>query len=184
MKLIVGLGNPGKQYENTRHNVGFDVIDKLADNLGIKINKEKFNALFNKVGDTLIIKPQTFMNLSGDAVQAIMHFYKIENKDVLVIYDDMDHSVGQITIKTTGSAGGQNGVKSIIANMGTQNFARIKIGIGRGEDSAKHVLGNFSKEDRASIDNVIEHAVNAAKFFMENDIDKVMNKYNTKGKQV
>ncbi|CAM9113796.1 aminoacyl-tRNA hydrolase [Mycoplasma todarodis] len=184
MKLIVGLGNPGKQYENTRHNVGFDAVDKLADILGVDLNKEKFNAHFNKVGDVLIAKPQTFMNLSGDAVQAMMHFYKIQPEDVLIIYDDMDHGVGKVSIKTTGSAGGQNGVKSIIANMGTQKFARIKIGIGRGQDTVKHVLGNFSKEERTHVDKVIEHAAKAAKFFMTNDINKVMNRYNVKGKQV
>ncbi len=184
MKLIVGLGNPGRDYENTRHNIGFDTVDKLAELLNISLNKEKFNTNFNKVGNILIAKPQTFMNLSGDAVQAIMHFYKIKIKDILVIYDDIDYSVGKFSIKTTGSSGGQKGIKSIIANLGTQNFARIKIGIGRGDDVVKHVLGLFSKKDRVIVDKVIDHAANAAKLFMTEDIDIVMNKYNNKGKQV
>ncbi|CAM9109311.1 aminoacyl-tRNA hydrolase [Mycoplasma marinum] len=184
MKLIVGLGNPGQEYKNTRHNVGFDAVEELARLLDVELNKEKFNAHFAKVDDVIIAKPQTFMNLSGDAVQSIMRFYKIEPEDLLVIYDDMDHGVGKVAIKTTGSAGGQNGVKSIIANAGTQNFARIKIGIGRGNDTVKHVLGNFSKEDRKSIDKVIAHAAKAAKLFMSKDINTVMNKYNIKGKQV
>ncbi len=184
MKLIIGLGNPGKEYNNTRHNVGFDALDLLSKNLGIELSKSKMNGLYNKYKDAIIMKPQTFMNLSGDAVQAFVQFFKIELSDILVIYDDMDHATGKVSIKTTGSAGGQNGLKDIIQKLGSNNINRIKIGIGRGDDAAKHVLGKFSKEQSATVLKSIEHAAKAAECFIDNDIKIVMNTFNIKGKEV
>ncbi len=184
MKLIIGLGNPGKEYANTRHNIGFDVVDLLASKLGVELTKNKFNALYNIVKDVVIMKPQTFMNLSGDAVQAAVKFFKISLEDIFVFYDDMDHEVGQFTIKTTGSAGGQNGLKDILNKLGTVNIARAKLGIGRGKDPARHVLSNFSKEERVIVDRVIEHACHAAESFIESGLNATMNKFNVKGKEV
>ncbi|MBQ8519381.1 MAG: aminoacyl-tRNA hydrolase, partial [Agathobacter sp.] len=153
MFVIVGLGNPGKKYENTRHNAGFISIDALADKYGISISEKKHKALCgsgviegNKV---LLVKPQTFMNLSGESVRAVMDFYKIDpEEDMLVIYDDISLAPGNIRIRKKGSAGGHNGIKSIIAHAGTQNFMRIKVGVGEkpsGWDLADYVLGHFSE---------------------------------------
>uniref|UniRef100_A0A2C9L277 Peptidyl-tRNA hydrolase n=1 Tax=Biomphalaria glabrata TaxID=6526 RepID=A0A2C9L277_BIOGL len=150
MKLIVGLGNPGAQYENNRHNIGFKVIDAFASKHNLSLNKEKFNGIFYKGDDFIIAKPLTFMNLSGDFVQAISSFFKINIQDILVIYDDMDHEVGKAVMKPKGSSGGQNGIKDIIAKLGTDSVQRMKVGIGRptnGKIAADHVLANFSKEE-------------------------------------
>ena len=157
MFLIVGLGNPGRQYEHTRHNAGFDVMDALAEKYNISISESGHKALFGKgmIGGQKVIlaKPQTFMNLSGESVAELLHYYKIDpEEELLVIFDDISLAPGNIRIRKKGSAGGHNGIKNIIAMTGTQNFMRIKVGVGekpKGWDLADHVLGHFNKEDQA-----------------------------------
>ena len=191
MFVIVGLGNPGKKYENTRHNAGFIAMDALADKYGISINEKKHKALCgsgviegNKV---LLVKPQTFMNLSGESVRSVMDFYKIDpEEDMLVIYDDISLAPGNIRIRKKGSAGGHNGIKSIIAHAGTQSFMRIKVGVGEkpsGWDLADYVLGHFSDEDKASLKEVMPDVIQAATLMVQGDVDKAMNDFNAK-KQV
>lgn len=191
MFVIVGLGNPGKKYENTRHNAGFISIDALADKYGISISEKKHKALCgagiiegNKV---LLVKPQTFMNLSGESVRSVMDFYKIDpEEDMLVIYDDISLAPGNIRIRKKGSAGGHNGIKSIIAHAGTQNFMRIKVGVGEkpsGWDLADYVLGHFSEDDNAKLKEVMPDVLQAATLMVQGDVDKAMNDFNAK-KQV
>ncbi len=188
MFVIVGLGNPGKKYENTRHNAGFISIDALAAKYGINITEKKHKALCgtgviegNKV---LLVKPQTFMNLSGESVRAVMDFYKIDpEEEMLVIYDDISLAPGNIRIRKKGSAGGHNGIKSIIAHAGTQNFMRIKVGVGEkpsGWDLADYVLGHFSEEDASNIKDIMPDVLQAAVLMMQGDVDKAMNDYNAK----
>lgn len=188
MFVIVGLGNPGKKYENTRHNAGFISIDALAAKYGINITEKKHKALCgtgviegNKV---LLVKPQTFMNLSGESVRSVMDFYKIDpEEEMLVIFDDISLAPGNIRIRKKGSAGGHNGIKSIIAHAGTQNFMRIKVGVGEkpsGWDLADYVLGHFSEEDVSKIKAVIPDVLQAAVLMMQGDVDKAMNDYNAK----
>lgn len=191
MFVIVGLGNPGKKYENTRHNAGFIAIDALADKYGISISEKKHKALCgsgviegNKV---VLVKPQTFMNLSGESVRSIMDFYKIDpEEDMLVIYDDISLAPGNIRIRKKGSAGGHNGIKSIIAHAGTQNFMRIKVGVGEkpsGWDLADYVLGHFSDEDNVKLKEIMPDIIQAVTFMVQGDVDKAMNDFNAK-KQV
>jgi len=191
MFVIVGLGNPGKKYENTRHNAGFISIDALADKYGISISEKKHKALCgsgviegNKV---LLVKPQTYMNLSGESVRSVMDFYKIDpEEDMLVIYDDISLAPGNIRIRKKGSAGGHNGIKSIIAHAGTQNFMRIKVGVGEkpsGWDLADYVLGHFSEEDNAKLKEIMPDVMQAATLMVQGDVDKAMNDFNAK-KQV
>ena len=155
MKLIVGLGNPGKQYEETRHNVGFKVIDELSNRLNIELNETKFKGLFGRGmvrGEKVILlKPMTYMNLSGEAVSGLMRYYDISVSDLLVCYDELDLPVGKIRLRYKGSAGGHNGIKSIISLVGTQEFNRIRIGIDRpqpGSNISDYVLGKFNPEDK------------------------------------
>ena len=191
MFVIVGLGNPGKKYENTRHNAGFIAIDALADKYGISISEKKHKALCgsgviegNKV---VLVKPQTFMNLSGESVRSIMDFYKIDpEEDMLVIYDDISLAPGNIRIRKKGSAGGHNGIKSIIAHAGTQNFMRVKVGVGEkpsGWDLADYVLGHFSEEDHSKLKEVMLDILQAVTLMVQGDVDKAMNDFNAK-KQV
>jgi len=191
MFVIVGLGNPGKKYENTRHNAGFMSIDALAEKYGINISEKKHKALCgtgviegNKV---LLIKPQTFMNVSGESVRSVMDFYKIDpEEDMIVIYDDISLAPGNIRIRKKGSAGGHNGIKSIIAHAGTQNFMRIKVGVGEkpsGWDLADYVLGHFSEEDNQKLKDVMPDIIQAATLMVQGDVDKAMNDFNAK-KQV
>lgn len=191
MFVIVGLGNPGKKYENTRHNAGFMSIDALAEKYGINISEKKHKALCgtgviegNKV---LLIKPQTFMNVSGESVRSVMDFYKIDpEEDMMVIYDDISLAPGNIRIRKKGSAGGHNGIKSIIAHAGTQNFMRIKVGVGEkpsGWDLADYVLGHFSEEDNQKLKDVMPDIIQAATLMVQGDVDKAMNDFNAK-KQV
>ena len=191
MFVIVGLGNPGKKYENTRHNAGFIALDALADKYGISITEKKHKALCgsgvmegNKV---VLIKPQTFMNLSGESVRAVMDFYKIDpEEDMLVIYDDISLAPGNLRIRKKGSAGGHNGIKSIIAHAGTQNFMRIKVGVGEkpsGWDLADYVLGHFSDEDQAKLKEIMPDVIQATALMVQGDVDKAMNDFNAK-KQV
>lgn len=188
MFLIVGLGNPEKKYDKTRHNIGFDTIDALADKYNISMNEKKHKALCGTgVIDgvkVLLAKPQTYMNLSGDSVAEIVNFYKIDpEEEMIVIFDDISLAPGNIRVRKKGSAGGHNGIKSIIARTGTQNFMRIKVGVGEkpaGWDLADHVLGHFSKEDRALVEDAIKDAEAAAVLMMQGQVDKAMNDFNAK----
>lgn len=191
MFVIVGLGNPGKKYENTRHNAGFIALDALADKYGISISEKKHKALCgsgviegNKV---VLVKPQTFMNLSGESVRSIMDFYKLDpEEDMLVVYDDISLAPGNIRIRKKGSAGGHNGIKSIIAHAGTQNFMRVKVGVGEkpsGWDLADYVLGHFSEEDNVKLKEVMPDIIQAITLMVQGDVDKAMNDFNAK-KQV
>lgn len=186
MKLIVGLGNPGKEYENTRHNAGYKTMDEIADKLNLSFTVSKFKGLVakgNYKGETVVLlKPTTFMNLSGEAVHAIMDFYRIDIKDLLVIYDDKDTELGKIRLRRQGSAGGQNGIKNIIAHVHTQEFDRIRVGIGsnNGKNMADFVLSNFSKDEKETFMVAVKNASDAAIESITTPFDKVMNKYNGK----
>ena len=188
MYIIAGLGNPTSQYEGTRHNVGFDVIDAIADKYNISVDGRKSRAFVGsgviEGQKVLLVKPQTFMNLSGESVRAVMDFYKIDpEEDMLVVYDDISLAPGNIRIRKKGSAGGHNGIKSIIAHAGTQNFMRIKVGVGEkpsGWDLADYVLGHFSEEDTSKIKEVMPDVVQAAVLMMQGNVDKAMNDFNAK----
>lgn len=188
MYLVVGLGNPGKDYEKTRHNVGFDTADVLIDEYRIPQSGVKFKAMYGKgvIGGekVLIAKPLTYMNLSGEAVRGLVDYFKIDVKEeLIVVYDDIDLEPGHIRVRAKGSAGGHNGMKNIIQQLGTQEFARVRVGVGakpKGWDLADHVLSRFSKEDRVLVDESIEKASKAVTCFVEEGIDAAMNKYNGK----
>ena len=184
MYIIAGLGNPTKQYEDTRHNVGFDVIDELAEQMGIEVKTKRHKALcgIGTIGSekVVLVKPQTYMNLSGESVRAVMDFYKLDAKsDIIVVSDDISLPVGKIRIRTKGSAGGHNGLKSIISHAGTDGFTRIRVGVGANEgDLVKHVLGKFSKQDRVFVDDAIRDAASAAELIVMYGAQTAMNKYN------
>ena len=188
MFLIVGLGNPDKKYEKTRHNIGFDTIDALAEQYHITMNDHKHKALCGtgviEGVKVLLAKPLTYMNLSGDSVAEIVNFYKLDpESEMIVIFDDISLAPGNIRVRKKGSAGGHNGIKSIIARTGTQNFMRIKVGVGEkpaGWDLADHVLGHFSREDRALVEDAIKDAEAAAVLMMQGQVDKAMNDFNAK----
>lgn len=188
MYLIVGLGNPGKQYEHTRHNVGFDVMDAIADKYNISISEKKHKALCGKgvIEGTKVVlaKPQTFMNLSGESVAELVNYYKIDpEEEMLVIFDDISLAPGNLRIRVKGSAGGHNGIKNIIAMSGTQNFNRIKVGVGekpKGWDLADYVLGHFAKEDETKVKEAIGHAVTATEMMIRGDVNQAMNDFNSK----
>ena len=188
MFIIVGLGNPGKEYENTRHNVGFDAIDELVDKYNVPESGIQSKAKVGKgVMDgqkILLAKPLTFMNLSGEAVRGLVDYYKVDpESELLIIYDDISLEPGNIRIRKKGSAGGHNGIKSIIQHLGTQNFQRIKIGVGekpKNWDLADYVLGRFSKEDRAIVDATMKNVVHAASLIVQGEVDEAMNLYNKK----
>ena len=185
MKIIVGLGNPGKQYEKTRHNVGFEVIDELAKKWSISLDQAKHKGIYG-VGTVrgekvLLLKPLTYMNLSGESISAVMHFFKVEVADVIIIYDDLDLPPGKIRLRQKGSAGGHNGIKSTIAHLGTQEFNRIRIGIGRPIGRMPvpdYVLGRFSKEDWEQVGATIEKSAAACETWLEKPFVQVMNEYN------
>lgn len=188
MFVIVGLGNPGKKYENTRHNAGFIAIDALAEKYGIRIEEKKHKALCGtgviEGVKVLLVKPQTFMNLSGESVRAVLDFYKLDpEEEMLVIYDDISLAPGNIRIRKKGSAGGHNGIKSLIAHTGTQNFMRIKVGVGEkpsGWDLADYVLGHFTEEDYTKLKEIMSDVIGAAVLMMQGNVDKAMNDYNAK----
>ena len=184
--LIVGLGNPGQKYEHTRHNMGFLTVGLLAEQLNVKLNKVKFKSAYNIVRfggqKCLVMKPQTYMNLSGEAVHEAVQFYKIPADHVLVIYDDVSLPVGKLRVRPTGSAGGHNGIKNIIAHLGTQEFPRIKIGTGApsggGAEMIDWVIGVPSQAERKILVESFENAVKAAEDIIENGCQKAMNDYN------
>lgn len=188
MFVIVGLGNPGKKYENTRHNAGFMAIDAIAEKYGISICEKKHKALcgtgFIEGIKVLLVKPQTYMNLSGESISEVMNFYKLTpEEDMLVIYDDISLSPGNIRIRKKGSAGGHNGIKSLIAHTGTQEFMRIKVGVGEkpsGWDLADYVLGQFSEDDMVKLKEIMPDVIGAAVLMAQGDVDKAMNDYNAK----
>lgn len=188
MYIIVGLGNPGKQYAHTRHNVGFDTIDILADKYNISVDIKKHKALCGKgmIGGQKVVlaKPQTFMNLSGESVRELVDFYKIDpEEELIVIYDDISLELGQLRVRPKGSAGGHNGIKNIIAHLGTQVFKRVKVGVGekpKGYDLADYVLGHFSKEDRMLMEDAFGRAAEAAVCMMNDSMEHAMNQYNKK----
>ena len=189
MKLIVGLGNPGREYAGTRHNIGFGVIARLSDEYHISLNSKEHKAVCGKgfiEGEKVILaQPQTFMNLSGESVRSIADYYKIEPEDIVVAYDDIDLEVGQIRVRRKGSAGGHNGIKNIISHLGTNEFPRVKVGVGakpQGGDLVNHVLGHFSKEDEKKMDEVLDEAVAAVETSVTQDVDVAMNRFNAKKK--
>lgn len=185
MFLIVGLGNPGVEYAATRHNIGFDMITYLSDKYNIPVNSREGKALVGKgilAGEKVMLaQPQTYMNLSGESVRALMDYYKIDIEDLLVIYDDISLDVGQIRMRGKGSAGGHNGIKSIIQHTGTQEFARIKIGVGQkpeGGNLVKHVLGRFSREEDGMFRDVFALAEEGLLAWLQEDMKSAMNKVN------
>ena len=180
MKMIVGLGNPGKQYERTRHNSGFMAIDRVAEKLNLNINKKEFAALTAKNNQVILVKPQTYMNNSGEAVSQIMKYYHIDINDLLIIYDDLDLKYGQLRLRLKGSSGGHNGIKSIINYIHSENFKRIRIGIEKNPliETADYVLGKVEKDKQQLFDDSIEKASQAAIEFITDEFEKIMNKYN------
>lgn len=184
MKLIVGLGNPGKEYENTRHNIGFNVINLYLKKYNLTLDKEKFNGKYTKTNikneDVILLEPQTFMNLSGDSVKKIMDFYKISVEDILVIQDDLDMDVGKIKLKEKSSSGGHNGISNIEEKLGTNSFKRLKIGISNNKmiDTKDYVLGKFTKEDKDILDKSYEICLNIIDDFFVMNFDLLMGKYN------
>lgn len=192
MHIIVGLGNPTKEYQNTRHNIGFDVIDNIAETFSISVLEKKHKALVGKGiinGEKVILaKPQTYMNLSGESVRELVDYYKIEEEtELIVIYDDISLDVGQLRIRKKGSAGGHNGIKSIINHLGHDVFPRIKMGVGekpKEYDLADYVLGHFSKEERKIMNDSAGQAVKAIELMVQDEIGEAMNLYNKKVKRV
>lgn len=190
MYLIAGLGNPTREYEKTRHNVGFEAIDILADKAGTTVTEKKHKALYGKgyIGGQKVIlaKPQTYMNLSGESIREIADFYKIEPENIIILCDDINLSEGQLRIRLKGSAGGHNGLKNIISHLGTQEFPRIRIGVGekpRGMDLADYVLGRFPKELQEVMEEAYRDAAEAACMMIEDGADAAMNHYNRKNKE-
>ncbi|MDD3137365.1 MAG: aminoacyl-tRNA hydrolase [Lachnospiraceae bacterium] len=190
MVIIVGLGNPTNQYQGTRHNIGFDVIDALADKYNIEVDTRKHKAFIGKGiisnQKIILVKPQTFMNLSGESVRSLIDYYKIDiESELIIIYDDVSLDVGQLRIRKKGSAGGHNGIKSIIAHVGTQDFLRIKVGVGekpKKYDLADYVLGHFSKGEKEIMEDGYKRAVNAIEKIVAGDIEAAMNEHNKKVK--
>lgn len=185
MYIIAGLGNPTREYEKTRHNVGFEVIDVLADMLGTTVEEKKFKGCYGRgiIGGekVLLLKPQTFMNLSGESIRAASDFYKVDPEHIIIIYDDISLDVGQLRIRKKGSAGGHNGIKNIIAHLGTQEFPRIKVGVGdkpKKMDLADYVLSRFSKEDRAAMEDAFKEAAKAVEVMITEGMDAAMNQFN------
>ena len=185
MYLIIGLGNPEEEYSKTRHNIGFNTINKIAQQYNIEINKKKFQGLYEITAiegkKVILVKPQTYMNLSGDCVKEIADFYKIPKEEILIIYDDMDIEPGKIKIRKKGSSGGHNGIKSIIQKIGTEEFPRIRIGIGRPKhsgDEINYVIGAIPEEENDKLNEGIEKAKKAVIEILKNGIDSAMNKFN------
>ncbi|MEI3186729.1 MAG: aminoacyl-tRNA hydrolase [Lachnospiraceae bacterium] len=190
MYIIAGLGNPTREYDKTRHNAGFSVIDVLADRHNIDVSEKKHKALCGKgmiEGEKVIlVKPQTYMNLSGESIREVMDYYKLDpSEELIVIYDDISINPGQLRIRLKGSAGGHNGIKNIIAQLGTQEFPRIKVGVGAKPpkmDLADYVLGHFSAEDQTVMNEAFKEASDAVEMMLREGADRAMNHYNAKKK--
>ena len=188
MKLVVGLGNPGSEYRDTRHNVGFTVVDALVERWRVQDQwREKFAALHLKTtvaggdGQVIVAKPITFMNLSGQAVAALAAFYKIDPPDIFIVTDDVALPVGRLRARRDGGAGGHNGLKSIIQSLATQAFPRMRVGVGRGDDRrdlADHVLGRFAADERDTVSAAVLRAADASEMFISGGIERVMNTFN------
>ena len=187
MYIIAGLGNPTREYEKTRHNVGFDTIDVLADKLNTSVDEKKFKGLYGRgiiAGEKVILlKPQTFMNLSGESVREAADFYKVDPEHIIVIYDDISLDVGQIRIRKKGSAGGHNGLKNIIKMLGHDTFIRVRMGVGekpKNFDLADYVLGHFPAEERSIMDEAAKTAAEAIRMIITENADAAMNHFNSK----
>lgn len=183
MKLIVGLGNPGKEYENTRHNIGFMVVDNLAIKKNLTF-KNKFNGLYTEIimdnEKIILLKPQKYMNLSGEVIRKYVEFFKIDIKDILIICDDLDMEVGKIRLRYRGSSGGHNGLKNIELNLATSNYKRLKIGIANNKliDTKDYVLGKLSKEEQEIINDSIQKVSSIMEDYLELSFEQLMSKYN------
>lgn len=189
MWIIAGLGNPGEKYDGTRHNAGFEVIEKLAEAHQISVTEREGRAFVGKgriAGQrVLLVKPQTFMNLSGESIRKLKDYYKVEEDQVLIIYDDVSLEPGKIRIRKKGSAGGHNGIKSIIAHLGTQTFPRVKVGVGKkppAYDLADYVLGRFSRQEKEKMCEGYEAAAAATEKIVAGEMESAMNLFNRKGK--
>lgn len=189
MKLIAGLGNPGVRYQNTRHNAGFMVLDRLAEKAGVDISREKFEGRFVKTKikgeDVILLKPETFMNNSGFSIRAAMDYFKIAPEDLLVIYDDMDTDVGSIRLRQQGSAGGHNGMKSVITCVLSDKFDRIKVGIGRDPKIRiiDYVLTRFREDEKEDLEKAVDKAAQAAWYSIDHSFADTMNRYNVRKKK-
>ena len=186
MKLIVGLGNPGREYELTRHNIGFMAIDELAKRWNISLNEQKFKGVFGagfvNGEKVILLKPLTYMNLSGESIRPLMDYYKIDVDDFVVMYDDLDIPVGKLRLRMKGSAGGHNGVKSTISHLGTQEFQRIRMGIDRPKNGMKvvdYVLGRFTSEEIPDVNHSIEKAADACEEWLNKPFLQIMNTFNS-----
>ena len=189
MYVIAGLGNPGREYEGTRHNVGFMPLDALADKYNIDVREKAFKGLIGKGmiegNKVILVKPQTYMNLSGECIRQVMDYYKVDPSEFIVIYDDISLGVGQLRIRAKGSAGGHNGIKNIIAHLGGQVFPRIKVGVGEKPpkyDLADYVLGHFSKAEQELMSEGYDNAVKAVELIVSDQMSEAMNEYNRKKK--
>lgn len=186
MKMIVGLGNPGKEYENTRHNVGFMVLDNWMNKHNFTFDKNKLNGLYSIIKynneDVLVLKPLSFMNLSGTIIRAFMNYYKIDVNDLLVIYDDKDIALGSVKLKKNGSSAGHNGIKNIIENLKTENFKRLKVGLSKNNvDMVSFVLGKFNNDEMCKLNVVLNETNDILDDYFVMTFDNLMNKYNKKG---
>lgn len=188
MFVIAGLGNPGKEYKNTRHNIGFDVIDVIAEKHNISVIEKKHKAIIGKGAingcKVILAKPQTYMNLSGESIREIVEYYKVDlTSELIIVSDDISLDVGNIRIRKKGSAGGHNGLKSIIGLLGTDQFMRVKMGVGekpKGYDLADYVLGHFTGDERKIMDEAAKSAEEAVCMMLQGDADAAMNRFNTK----
>lgn len=184
MKLIVGLGNPGREYDKTRHNVGFMVVDMIVSNLGLSFNKEKFDGMLAEVminqEKIMFLKPQRYINLSGEVIKKYVDFYKINVDDILIISDDLDLEVGKMKLRKQGGSGGHNGLKNIELNLKTKNYKRLKIGISNNKmiDTKDYVLSKFSKTDQEKINQIIDKTPSIINDYLSMTFDNLMNKYN------
>lgn len=186
MKMIVGLGNPGKEYENTRHNVGFMVLDNWMNKHNFTFDKNKLNGLYSIIKynneDVLVLKPLSFMNLSGTVIRAFMNYYKIDVNDLLVIYDDKDIALGSVKLKKNGSSAGHNGIKNIIENLKIENFKRLKVGLSKNNvDMVSFVLGKFNNDEMCKLNVVLNETNDILDDYFVMTFDNLMNKYNKKG---
>lgn len=190
MYIIVGLGNPGEKYVHTRHNVGFEVIDILADRIGIHVDEKKHKGLCGRGvlegQKVVLVKPQTFMNLSGESVRAVADFYKVAADEIIVVYDDISLEPGRLRVRGKGSAGGHNGIKNIIAHLGTQEFPRVKVGIGekpKGMDLADYVLSHFGRGEWEQMEEAFKEAADAVAVMISQGTEAAMNRFNGEKKE-